>query len=152
MLTSKNCKLFFVFFLLVLAACSESSQEAFQEAGLATGEPGMNKFTESLPGESTVMERSYELAPPVIPHSIEDLSIDRSENDCLGCHLEGEEVDEGHVATKIPDSHYLNEFSGKKETESVTGIRYYCSQCHVPQAEVDLTEGSKIETAIYKVQ
>ncbi len=122
--------------LVIIVACSTQTRKVYEGQGLATGKSGMNTYTEAEPGETTLLERPYEIAPPLIPHSVTDLNVSRDANDCLDCHLEGDELDEGHVATKIPDSHYLNEYSGKKRAEGVTGIRYNCRQCHVPQAEV----------------
>jgi nitrate reductase cytochrome c-type subunit len=103
--------------------------------GLARGEAGMNTYPAGDPGETTVLNRPYETAPPLVPHSIEGLTITRSTNDCLDCHLEGDELDEGHVATKVPASHFVNPYTGAEVKNEVTGTRYMCLQCHVPQAE-----------------
>lgn len=68
--------------------------------------------------------RPYENAPPLIPHDIEDYRITRSENPCLGCHLDFYEV---------PLSHFLNEHTNQQKYGEVTGIRYNCIQCHLPK-------------------
>lgn len=99
----------------------------------------MNRYTEVEAGESSLLEKPYPIAPNLIPHSITEFSISKESNDCLDCHLEGEELDDGHIATKVPDSHFLNEFKDEREEEVVTGIRYNCLQCHVLQAEVDVS-------------
>jgi nitrate reductase cytochrome c-type subunit len=49
--------------------------------------------------------------------------------------MEGLELDEGHTATKIPASHYINEYTKEQKKDQVLGIRYNCLQCHVPQSE-----------------
>jgi len=113
--------------------------------GLATGEPGMNTYPAGDPGETAVLDRPYETAPPLIPHSIEGWTIRRATNDCLDCHLEAVELNEGHVATKVPPSHFVNQYTGAVVKEGVTGIRYMCLQCHVPQAnaEFPVNRGNK---------
>lgn len=124
----KTGNLFTALFLVFCIAASANAQE------LKSGAPGMNEFDANDPGESTLLERAYLIAPPMVSHNVEDLEITRDNNDCISCHLEGDELDEGHVATKIPASHYVNEYSGEKSEETVVGIRYNCLQCHVPQA------------------
>jgi len=104
---------------------------------LATGEPGMNIYPAGEPGETAVLDRPYETAPPLVPHSIEGLTINRATNECLDCHLEGDELDDGHVATKVPPSHVVNKYTGAEAKNGVTGTRYLCLQCHVPQAEAE---------------
>jgi len=113
--------------------------------GLATGEPGVNIYPAGDPGETAVLDRPYETAPPLIPHSIEGLTINRTANDCLDCHLEGDELDDGHVPTKVPPSHLVNEYTGAEAESGVIGTRYLCLQCHVPQAEAEfpVNKGSK---------
>jgi len=107
---------------------------ATHAAGLATGQPGMNTYPRDNPGKTTKLERPYDGAPPLIPHNVVEFDITRSNNDCLYCHLTGLELGEGHVATKIPLSHYIDEFTGEQKDE-IVGIRYNCLQCHVPQSE-----------------
>ncbi len=127
--------LFCLLLLIVMVSCS-SSPRVFKERGLVIGQPGINTFHTKPPGETTNLKRPYINAPPLVPHDIVELEINRSANDCLECHyagLEEEHVD--HVATKAPPSHYINEFSKEKTKEQVIGIRYNCLQCHVPQSE-----------------
>ncbi len=110
-----------------------SAQKLFVHRNLAALQPGINQYTEKMPGESLPLERPYEGAPPLVPHSVEDLAPVRGDNQCFECHFEGIELDEGHTATKIPASHFSNEYSGDKQEDQVIGIRYNCLQCHVPQ-------------------
>ena len=107
----------------------------YNEKGLIVNVPAPNQYTDSEPGETSVSERAYIIAPPFIPHSIRSFSITRENNDCMNCHLEGMEVSEGHSATRIPESHFLNSYKNQKTVEHVTGTRYYCIQCHVPQTD-----------------
>ncbi len=126
--------LLLLFTLIILNTCVKESPKVYQEKGLTTGQIGMNRFPEDSPGETTVLARLYDGSPPRIPHSISDLTINRSENECLDCHMEGLELDEGHKATEIPVSHYINEYSKEKKKDQVLGIRYNCFLCHVPQS------------------
>ena len=95
----------------------------------------MNQYIEDMPGESVPLEREYESAPPKVPHSVDDLAPTREDNQCFDCHFEGMELDVGHTATKIPKSHFTNEYSNEKKEDQVIGIRYNCLQCHVPQTK-----------------
>lgn len=106
-----------------------------QQAGLIEGAPGRNVYPSDQPGETKPLPRGYAIAPPVIPHSVAGMEVSRDSNDCLGCHLEGVPLGEGHVATRIPSSHFVNEHTGEKKKKEPVGIRHNCLQCHVPQAE-----------------
>ncbi len=136
-----------IFSIVLIAACSgtvkhePAPRKVFEGKGLVTDNPGMNSWTDGEPGETAPLPRGYEIAPPVIPHSIVDFEISRDANDCIDCHLDGEEFDDGHVATKIPASHKLNSHNGETVEDGVMGIRYNCVQCHVAQT-VGTTSGS----------
>jgi cytochrome c-type protein NapB len=133
----RNPELFFLILVTVLVALGASSQRVAGGGGLTMGQPGMNTFPETAPGETTKLERAYPGAPPFVPHSVVGLSISRSTNDCLDCHAEGIEVEEGHVATKVPPSHYTNDYSKEQREDQVIGMRYNCLQCHLPQSSED---------------
>jgi cytochrome c-type protein NapB len=68
--------------------------------------------------------RAYDGAPPVIPHAIEQMSLD-----CLSCHGEGPDADR-KGAPKVPHSFHQS-----------------CTQCHVEELpedwiEIELTENT----------
>ncbi len=125
----------FLFILIILNTCLNVSPKVYREKGLVTGQIGINRFSENPPGETTVLDRIYDGAPPMIPHSVNDFNINRSENECLDCHIDGLELDEGHKATEIPASHYINEYTKEQKNDQVLGIRYNCFLCHVPQSD-----------------
>lgn len=131
--------IFLTLTFVITVSCNTTPRVIYEEKGLVKGKPGMNRYTEVEAGESSLLEKPYFIAPNLIPHSIVDFSITKESNDCLDCHLEGEELDEGHIATKVPDSHFLNEFKNEQEEENVTGVRYNCLQCHVLQAELGVS-------------
>ncbi len=118
------------------------------------------KYTDAAPGTSKKLERAYENAPPLIPHSVEGLlPITKENNQCLGCHMP--DVAPSMGATPIPPSHFTNfrpmtqldkeghiikegvainntsdiKIVARQETKLYQG-RFNCSQCHVPQADV----------------
>ncbi len=72
-----------------------------------------------------------EVEPSMIPHDIESYAITAEQNMCLMCHKEGM-----GGATKIPQSHFMDDRSGET-TEEVDGRRYFCTQCHSPQMDVN---------------
>ena len=117
----------------VLLGGAAASAKVLRGRGLFTGAPGINAAPTAAPGTTAPLPRPYSSAPPLIPHAVADLNITRSGNDCLGCHLEGMEVAEGHRATKVPASHRLNPYTRQSVEGGVTGTRYQCLQCHLPQ-------------------
>ncbi len=127
-------KAFSLVCLSILLASGALSQELHQGGGLATGQPGMNTYAADPPGETTKLPRPFTGAPPLVPHSVVEFEISRSANDCLDCHLDGVEIEEGHIATKVPLSHFVNEYTREREDGQVIGTRYNCLQCHVPQS------------------
>lgn len=120
--------------LVAAALAAAAAGKVFTEKGLQRGEPGMNRWTDKAPGQSERLPRPYPGAPALIPHSIDGLAIKRDSNDCLGCHLEGTEVEPGHSATKVPASHFVDPHTGEKRADRPVGMRNNCLQCHVPQA------------------
>ena len=91
-------------------------------------------FGSGEPGESKKIDRSYENAPPLIPHSIEGLTpITRDNNACLGCHSPEYAKDMG--ATPLPKSHFYDLRTHQEMTGKIAEQRFNCTQCHVPQAQ-----------------
>ncbi len=121
--------------IFLLGACAVTGGTVYKERGLVTGKAGMNTYQAKEPGETSPIERPYAIAPPLVPHSLAGLTINRPENECMECHLEGVEIEKGHLATKIPPSHFHNEYTGETRTDGVIGIRYNCVQCHVLQSD-----------------
>jgi cytochrome c-type protein NapB len=131
---SKRSRIFLMPLLGITIALGVSALRVSHGGGPASGQPKMNVYSTSPPGETKRLDRPYNGAPPLVPHDVLEFNMSRSANDCLDCHLEGVEIEEGHIATKVPPSHYLNEYRGEGRKDQVTGIRYNCLQCHLPQA------------------
>lgn len=81
--------------------------------------------------DETRFTRNYRLQPPLIPHSIEQYQVDLNTNRCLSCHDWTVAGDRG--APTLSMTHYLDRNGTQLDT--VAGTRWFCSQCHVPQAD-----------------
>ena len=93
-------------------------------------------WTKPASGEAQRYERSFENAPPMIPHDLEGLiPITADNNMCVTCHMPEVAKDVG--ATPIPKSH-LYSIRNKKDLEGkLSDDRFNCTTCHVPQANVE---------------
>ncbi len=89
---------------------------------------------------SEALPVSFTGAPPQIPHAIDNyLPLTASRNQCMACHDQPDMI--GHKAkglpTPMPKSHYTDlRRSPEKPGKQVSGTRFVCTQCHVPQADV----------------
>jgi cytochrome c-type protein NapB len=75
--------------------------------------------------------RAYPEQPPVIPHSIEGYQLSVNTNRCLSCHKRENSLGTG--APMISITHYMT-----REAQMLADVsprRYFCTQCHVPQAD-----------------
>lgn len=78
--------------------------------------------------------RNYPEQPPLIPHSIEGYEVSAHGNKCLSCH----------ARTRIGRSQApmisITHFSDRdgQFLASVSPRRYFCTQCHVPQHNVQV--------------
>lgn len=76
--------------------------------------------------------RAFPDQPPVIPHSIEGYQLSVNANRCLSCHKR--EFTESSGAPMISVTHYMTR-DGQMLAD-VAPRRYFCTACHVPQADV----------------
>lgn len=77
------------------------------------------------------MQRNYRQQPPLIPHSVDQYQIDLRTNLCLSCH-DWTKAGERSAPT-LSMTHYLDRDGN--ELDHIAGTRYFCRQCHVPQAD-----------------
>ncbi len=82
------------------------------------------------PKEQTVQD-SFVYQPPLIPHSIRNYEVSLNANKCLACHSWKNAKEMG--ATKISVTHYVNREDAV--LADMSPRRYFCLQCHVPQAD-----------------
>ncbi|WP_391090701.1 nitrate reductase cytochrome c-type subunit [Vibrio sp. NH-UV-68] len=94
------------------------------------------------PKDQTVAT-NYVYQPPLIPHSIRNYEVSLNANKCLACHSWKNAKEMG--ATKISVTHYVNREDAV--LADVSPRRYFCLQCHVPQADAQ----SLIENEFKKV-
>lgn len=78
--------------------------------------------------------RNYLTQPPVIPHKIEGYEINMRVNKCMVCHSWQNHKDWG--ATKVSFTHYRDRDGN--ELDDISPLRYFCTQCHVPQYDAKL--------------
>ncbi|MBZ7946260.1 nitrate reductase cytochrome c-type subunit [Campylobacter sp. RM10541] len=137
---------------LFLVACGVNNGLSSEQIGLRKASlENENKvslveanYTNLQPGESTRFERSYENAPPLIPHSIADmLPITKDNNTCLSCHDKSIAKDVG--ATPLPASHYYDFRRNKSTKDSISDARFNCTQCHVPQSDAKPLVGNSFK-------
>lgn len=77
------------------------------------------------------IKRDYVQQPPLIPHKIKGYKINMKYNKCLTCHSWANYKRSG--STKISLTHFEDR-SGASHS-NVAARRYFCTQCHVPQAD-----------------
>ncbi len=157
-----------VLVVLTIVGCATKGTVSEESLGLRKtnlyAEEGITvakvEYSKEAPGAAKTIDRSFENAPPLIPHSVEGLlPITKSNNSCLGCHLP--DVAKSVGATAIPPSHFVsfrpatlikangtmikdgevvvntaNISAPMDKLGKLNNARYNCSQCHVPQANV----------------
>ena len=129
------------------------------------------EYIGAAPGTSTNMQRAFQDAPPMIPHSVDGmLPIKISSNQCLSCHLP--DMAKLVNATSIPESHFTNfrpttyiiddqvvksgvviENTSDAALDDVSiveqgelvGARFNCTQCHAPQSQGNLAVENNFE-------
>jgi cytochrome c-type protein NapB len=77
-------------------------------------------------------QRNYAMQPPVVPHKIDGYQLDKNANRCMFCHSRTKTQESQAPMISVThfqdrDGNFLAELSPR---------RYFCLQCHVPQAEL----------------
>ncbi|STE85039.1 citrate reductase cytochrome c-type subunit [Escherichia coli] len=93
--------------------------------------PGTQEGAIRMPKEQERMPLNYVNQPPMIPHSVEGYQVTTNTNRCLQCH--GVESYRTTGAPRISPTHFMD--SDGKVGAEVAPRRYFCLQCHVPQAD-----------------
>lgn len=86
-------------------------------------------------------ERNYPEQPPTIPHSISSYQLDKNGNQCLTCHSRAGSA--RSQAPMISITHYMDRDG--QALAAVSPRRYFCTQCHVSQNEVQPLVGNSFE-------
>ena len=93
--------------------------------------------------------RDYVQQPPLIPHQIDGYIINLKHNKCLSCHSWSNYKQAN--ATKISQTHF--ESRDGAILANVSARRYFCTQCHVPQANASpLVENTFTPVEALKIQ
>ncbi|MCB1341973.1 MAG: nitrate reductase cytochrome c-type subunit [Pseudooceanicola sp.] len=114
-----------------------------QQSGSLATLRGTDIVVESTPPTFAGIEegrqvRNYRQQPPIIPHNIGNYQIDLRTNQCLSCHDWTNAGDRG--APTLSMTHYLDRNGTQLDT--VAGTRWFCNQCHVPQADIPALVGN----------
>jgi len=76
-------------------------------------------------------QRDYPMAPPTIPHKVDNYPVDKNANKCMSCHSRVNSEDSQAPAVSV--THYMNR-DGNFLAE-ISPRRYFCNQCHVVQLD-----------------
>lgn len=117
---------------LLLAGAAALAQQAGKVSSLRGDEVSeTNTVDEVYHQDEKRFPRNYRQQPPLIPHSIDKYQIDLKANECLGCHDWTNAGD--RAAPTLSMTHYQDREGN--QLDSVAGTRWFCNQCHVPQAD-----------------
>ncbi len=75
--------------------------------------------------------RNYTMQPPTIPHKIDGYQLDKDFNRCMFCHARTRTEETQAIPVSI--THYMDR--NNNVLAEVSPRRYFCTQCHVPQAD-----------------
>lgn len=78
-------------------------------------------------------QRNYAMQPPIVPHKIEGYQLDKNANRCMLCHARTRTQES--QAPMISVTHFMDR-DGNFLAE-LSPRRYFCLQCHVPQAPLN---------------
>lgn len=112
---------------------SATSQQASDVKSLRGNSPIVDLAPADTPHQNVSgrFDRAYRQQPPLIPHQIDRYQIDLKANQCLQCHDWSNAAKNG--APTLSMTHYLDRDG--RQTDTVAGTRWFCNQCHVPQAD-----------------
>ena len=133
---------------LALVALLAATAALAQDGGLVTLRQGtpLDQQTTPPPIPSVVNSdirqvRNWPEQPPVIPHQIDNYQIDLNVNKCLTCH--SRTAVEVSQAPMVSITHFQNREG--QALAAVTPRRFFCTQCHVPQMDVQPVVGNTFE-------
>lgn len=153
-MTNKTVLAFALALSLCFVACDKKEKElSDSEIGLRKSSVenensvallGDVNYTGVQAGESVVLERSFENAPPLVSHTMEEmLPITKDNNICLTCHTKELAAD---MNTKpAPASHYFDFQANKPSGDTVSNERFNCDQCHIAQTDAKPLVGNKFQ-------
>lgn len=115
--------------------------KALREAPLTESSTPPDVTKQSVPAGG--FDRAYRQQPPLIPHRVDGYQITSENNACTGCH---DWPGNARVnAPKISETHYVDRQGVR--LDKIAGTRYFCQQCHVPQADAKPLIGNIFQNA-----
>jgi cytochrome c-type protein NapB len=123
------------------AAQEARGAKTLREAPLTENDTPPDLYKQSMPSEG--FGRAYRQQPPLVPHKIEGYQVTVSNNACMGCH--DWPGNTRYNAPKISETHYVDRQGAR--LDKVSGTRYFCQQCHVPQADAKPLVGNSFRNA-----
>ena len=108
--------------------------------GIDEGDAAPKVYQQDTSGRFT---KAYRQQPPLIPHKITSYEIDLKVNQCMRCHDWPGNVEAN--APKISETHYIDRDG--VALDRVARTRWFCTQCHVPQANAPALVGNTFEPA-----
>ncbi|MDV4169622.1 nitrate reductase cytochrome c-type subunit [Rhodovulum sp. FJ3] len=126
---------------IALVGLSVAQQAANVQTLRNTNIDGLNIVDDVYQQQEGREARNYRQQPPIVPHSLDQYQIDLRTNQCLTCHDWSNAGDRG--APTLSMSHYLDRNGTQLDT--VAGTRWFCNQCHVPQADAPALVGNTFQ-------
>lgn len=87
--------------------------------------------------------RAYRQQPPLIPHKVDGYQVTPTNNACMNCH--DWPANNKYKAPKVSETHYVDRQGVR--LDKIAGTRYFCQQCHVPQADARPLVGNTFQNA-----
>ena len=115
---------------LSVPAHAQQLQSLRGKVGLEDINPAPEVNKQQMPGDG-MFGRAYRQQPPLVPHRIDGYQVTKDFNQCMTCHDWPANIKAG--AIKVSETHY-NDREGNR-LDKISGTRYFCTQCHVPQAD-----------------
>ncbi|UTV27076.1 nitrate reductase cytochrome c-type subunit [Photobacterium atrarenae] len=126
---------------MLVAGAVQSAEELHNPGGIGGVESlrGMTELESTRPADAMkrfprdrdTIDSDYVYQPPLVPHTIRNYEVSLNANKCLACHSWKNANEMG--ATKISVTHYQSREG--QVLSDVSPRRYFCLQCHVPQAD-----------------
>jgi cytochrome c-type protein NapB len=105
------------------------------DVGSADQAPEEKAYVGRRPGSQQPIARTFEQQPPLVPHAMTNFDeITPADNQCMECH--GPDTYQKKNAPKLGDSHFRDPATGTVQA-TVSGARYQCTLCHVPQVDAE---------------
>lgn len=150
--------------LIFVMACQSPKETKIDEDKLGFIDADLNSdetnfkmkadFSTDKPEVGITIERSFENAPPMIPHTtVGFFPIKMDNNICLSCHMPDKveesgarEISKTHFQSwrpqlKLVNGKYVNPEDAEmfvENREKLNNAYFNCSQCHAPQANVTI--------------